>query len=448
MGVLVKQGFLALVLASMVFGPVSSNSELRANAQQQQAVPDAPAPQPAAPQQNVPSAPTPQAPPADDSISGLASQAAHGKASPQDQAVPPVEAPPASTGATADGPPQAEAPYIPKNPDDAEGFTIRQNVNFVEIPVTVLSKGQQVAGLTFRDFRIYENGVRQHIDFFSADAAPLSVAFVIDQSLPRDIMGRVNNALSAVTGAFTPQDEAAVFTYADGVNQQTTFTAATGDRLAAVLVRSKSKGTEMGTPDLTGPMAQGPTINDKPIDPNLTPGRSNTGFITLPREVHTLNDAILAAGEALSKAKKGRRRIIYVISDGKESRSKAHFPEVIRYLQTNQESVYATLVGESAIPYIGYIDKFHLPLLPYDNILPRYTTQTGGGLEAQLSTDGIERSFSDIMSKVRTQYTLGYYTHGSTLDSRYRKLDVHVERPNLDVIAPPGYYPSASLSAR
>ncbi len=418
----------------MVFGPVFSNNGFTANAQQ--SVPDAPAPQ-----QNIPSAPTPQSPPADDSISGLASQAAHGKAAPDDtQTAAPAQNTPTSA-APADGPAQEDVP--------SNNYKIVTRVNFVEIPVTVLSKGTEVAGLTFRDFRIYENGQRQHIDFFSVDPVPLSVAFVIDQSLPRDIMGRVNNSLSAITGAFTPIDEAAVYTYADGVTQQTTFTVATGDRLPAILVRSKSKGEDMGTADTSGgPFSQGPTINNKPIDPNLTPQRSTNGFITLPKEVHTLNDAILAAAEGLSTVKKGRRRIIYVISDGKESRSKAKLPEVVRYLQTNQISLYATLVGESAVPYIGYIDKFHIPLLPYDNILPRYTAATGGLLQAELSTEGMERSFTDILAKARTQYTLGYYTHGSTLDSRYRKLDIHVERPNLDVIAPPGYYPSSAMSAR
>ena len=40
-------------------------------------------------------------------------------------------------------------------------------------------------------------------------------------------------------------------------------------------------------------------------------------------EVHTLNDAILAAVQALSKTPSGRRRVIYVISDGKEYGSTA-----------------------------------------------------------------------------------------------------------------------------
>ncbi len=449
LGVVVRQGFLALVVASSLLGPGFSDSA--AIAQQSTAVPDAPAPQQSTPAQPEPNAPTPQAPLAD-SISGIASQAARGKGT-TDQTVTPIPAdtaaPASNTQASPDGPPQQEPPYVPKDAEEAQNYIIRQNVNVVQVPVTVHdSHGADVPGLTFRDFRVYENGTRQHIDFFSADAAPLSVAFVIDQSLPRDVMGRVNNSLAAISGAFTPQDEAAIFTYADGVTKQTDFTIATGDRLSAVLVRSKATGEDMGTPDNTGPISAGPMINNKPIDPNLTPGRSNTGFITLPKPIHTLNDAILAAGEALSTAKKGRRRVIYVISDGKESRSKAGVAEVVRYLQSHQESVYATLVGESAVPYIGFIDKFHIPLLPYDNILPKYTVATGGILQAQLSTDGMQRSFAHILDQVRTQYTLGYTTHGSTLDSRYRKWDIHVEHPNLDVIAPPGYYPSASMSSQ
>ncbi len=428
---------MALAMASTLLAAGGQN--------QQSSTPDAPAPQ-----QNIPSAPTPQpATNPDDSISGIASQAARGKASGTEsdadqQAAPPE---PAAPGAVSpDGPPDPVAPYTPRNSEDADQFIVRSGVNTVIIPVLVLDKNHgEVPGLSSRDFRVYENGQRQHINFFSADALPLSVAFVIDQSLPHDIMNQVNNSLAAVTGAFTPQDEVAVFTYANGVTEQTTFTAATGDRLPAVLERAKRAGSDMGiAQDPSGPFGRGPTINDMPVDPNLTPQRSGNGFIIEPRETHTLNDAILAAGQQLARAKKGRRRIIYVISDGKESRSKAHLSEVVRFLQTNQESVYATLVGESAVPIEGYIDKFHLPLLPYDNILPRYTTATGGELLKELSTAGMQRSFSRIMDQVRTQYTLGYNTHLNILDSRYRKLDIHVERPNLDVIAPPGYYPTAT----
>jgi VWFA-related protein len=292
--------------------------------------------------------------------------------------------------------------------------------------------------------------VRQHIDLFSADPYPLSVALVIDQSLQKDTMKKVNDSLSAMQGGFTPYDEIAVFTYADGVNNPTDFTAALSARLPAVLEKSKKPGEDLGPPITSGPMASGPTINGREVDPNLSPQRGNAGFLVYPKEIHTLNDAILAAGKSLSNRPLGNRRIIYVISDGKESRSKANFREVVRYLQANQVAVYGTLVGDSATWGVGYLDKFKIPLLPLspDNILPRYTNETGGHLYSEFSTNGIERSFQELSVLARTQYTLGYYSKVPVTDSRYRTLEVRAKRADLDVIAKKGYYPTATNLSR
>jgi VWFA-related protein len=135
-----------------------------------------------------------------------------------------------------------------------------------------------------------------------------------------------------------------------------------------------------------------------------------------------------------------------VISDGKESRSKAKFAEVVRYLQGNQVAVYGTLVGDSATWGLGYLDKLRIPLLPLapDNILPRYTDATGGHLYSEFWENGIERSFAELAALARHQYTLGYYSHLPLLDEKYRSLDVRVLRPNLDVVAKKGYYPTAT----
>ena len=327
-----------------------------------------------------------------------------------------------------------------------EQFTIHANTTYIPVPVTVLDKNHhQVAGLTYRDFRIYENGQRQHIAFFSVDPVPLSVAFVIDQSMPKDTMRKVNDSLSAIQGAFTPQDEASVFTYGNGVTEQTTFTSTQGDRLPAVLERSKRTGTDMGSPGGGGLSINGPTINGKPVDPNVNQGVLNGLEMNIPREAHTLSDAILAAAKELQTRPKERRRVIYVISDGKDVRSKASVREVIQFLQHNQETVYATMVGDAATWGVGYLDRVHLPLIPAENVLPRYANATGGILEAQFSADGMERSFATIAKEIRTQYTLGYYSHIPTIDGRYRTLDVHVERPNLEVKARSGYYPTATM---
>ncbi len=418
------QGALALVLAFLMSG-------------QQQ------------PQQPVPDAPVPQAP---SGLSGLKNEVAPGKAAGPDAASdqPQAATPPKTTSPSTmpDDQPQEESPEI-GNKGSNPYILPPAGVNIVVVPVTVRdSKGKSIPGLTYRDFRVYENKERQRITYFSTDAVPLSVAFVIDQSVASGTMKKVNESLSAVTAAFTPYDEVAVYTYNNGPKKITDFTGAQGNRLPAALEAAKRPGREMGVPVLSGPLATGPTINGKSVDPNLD--RDNAGgidgFLTPPKEIHTLNDAILFAAKDLAQRPRGRRRIIYVISDGKESGSKATLKEVVRFLLGNNISVYATMVGDSATWGYGYLDRIKLPLLPANNVLPKYTVATGGSVDAEFQTNGMELSFSKIADEVRTQYTLEYHTrYGSTLDSRFRTIEVTMPgRPGYDITAKQGYYPTAT----
>ena len=284
---------------------------------------------------------------------------------------------------------------------------------------------------------------------FTVDPFPLSVALVIDQSMTYDNMTKVNNALEALQGAFASFDEIAVFTYNNGPRMETNFTGAQSARLGAVLERSKATGREPMYYDTSGPLGQNINLNSGAmanVDPNTnsTHGRSMSGIQNVPRDVHTLNDAILAAGQALSRVPAGRRRIIYVISDGKEYGSTASYKQVVKYLQTNKIAVYGTLVGDSSLPVVGYLDHIHLPLTMRDNILPAYAAATGGSFEGEFRQKGIEDSFQAIAREARDQYTVGYYTHEPFIDGKYRTIEIKVMRPNLTVIAKKGYYPTAA----
>jgi len=79
----------------------------------------------------------------------------------------------------------------------------------------------------------------------------------------------------------------------------------------------------------------------------------------------------------------------------------------------------------------------------YQNILYKYTASTGGDMDAQGGVNGIEESYAKIAGQARNQYTLGYLSHESIYDGKYRNIDVRVDRPNLNVTAKAGYYPSA-----
>jgi VWFA-related protein len=406
-------------------------------------------------QSAVPDAPTPQAPPP---LSGVSGPITPGQGAGDVQPGPTSSSNPTAqqSAPSSQAPtPQGKDDFQTKPPemlagDDAVEKTatlIRMNVNYVDVPVTVKdAKGHLVPGLTFRDFKIFENDTREPIATFSVVPFPLSIAFVIDQSLTSDVMAKVNNSLGAIQGALTPYDEVAVFSYSNGSQERTGFTGAQSARLPAVLALTKATGSEELVPVNSGPLA-GCNIrqNGNCVDPNLQPGRSAGGgsFMTIPKEIHTLNDAILAAAKELSSRPHDRRRIIYVISDGKESGSKATYKDVLAYLEHNKIAVYGTAVGDSARWGEGYVSKLHLPFTMYDNRLASYVFATGGTLDSENSLNGIEKAYAKIAEEARNQYTLGYYSHQPVIDGKFRKIDVRVTRPGLDVIAKNGYYPSA-----
>jgi VWFA-related protein len=396
-------------------------------------------------QQQIPDAPRPQGVPVGPVTPGAGTTTdSSGDTSASPDGSVPSKLPETAAQKADDGPPP-DLPAANQGPE----YVIHARVNFVEVPFTVKdNKGRLVPGMTWRDVRVYENNLRQKLSLFTVDPVPMSVALVIDQSMTFDNMAKVNNSLAALQGAFTPYDEVAVFTYNNGPRMQTDFTGAQSARLEAVLERTKSTGREPVYYDTAGPLGQNININggsDSHTDPNTnsTHGTSILGIQNVPRDVHTLNDAILAAATALSKTASGRRRIIYVISDGREYGSEAKFSQVVKYLNTNKIAVYGTLVGDSTLPVVGFLDRMHLPLMMRDNILPAYAKQTGGEFDGEFRQRGIESSFAKIAEEVRTQYTVGYYTTEPFIDGKYRTLEVKVLRPNLTVIAKQGYYPTA-----
>lgn len=422
-------------------------------------------------QQSIPDAPKPQIDlPPGGVTSGIgASTSNEGSSSdggtPQNTAAPEPSAPqppaaqpsapePASPAGAPASPAQnnSQNTYVPSADKAQEAIqTYRVNVNAVDLAFTVKdSKGRMVPGLEPRDIQVYENGLRQHIDVFTRDALPLSVAIVIDQSMTQDQMDRVNTALGALQDAFTRYDEVSVFTYNKSTRQITDFTGAQSPRAAQAIERSKSSGREALLPgSLEGPLSQTTVVNDMQFDPNTAANRGHTGSMSLtpPKELHPLNDAILAAATSLSRRPVERRRVIYVISNGNEYGSQAKTSQVIQYLQRNFIEVDGTLVGDTALPVVGFLDKIHLPLQMRDNVLVTYQKATGGQVDSEFRLAGIEKSFSAIASEARYRYTVLYRSPEPFIDGKYRKTVIVVlnHGNDLTVLASPGYWPSMAL---
>jgi VWFA-related protein len=189
---------------------------------------------------------------------------------------------------------------------------------------------------------------------------------------------------------------------------------------------------------------QGPTINNIPVNPNssiITPA---------PKEAHVLNDAILAAAHDLAKRERTRRKIIFVISDGKETGSTASYADVLKVLLSNNILVYGVAVDSAALPIYGKLQKLKVPKLNYTaNILPKYANATGGEIFDEVNQSSIESAYARAIGDARNQYTLGYVTR-TTPSSKYRQVEVRVDRPGcrssnlrpcVDVSAKDGYYP-------
>lgn len=402
----------------------------------QQSLPDAPKPKEQQSQQNVPDGPQPKS---------------------QQPNQFPDNAPPAPKNAHPGQPDAAATPTpaaqtqrqqagqsgMPGKRDELYQMSI--SVNFVQIPVTVKdSSGRLVPGLTSNDFKVYEDGVPQQLKFFTADPFPLSAAIVVATDLPSTTMKKVNETLPALIAAFSEFDEVALYRYGHTVQQISGFSGASGVS-TATMNRIKRPGRQGGPPMTGGPFGGGPSINGHPVnDPNAGgPGEVQTP----PREFYVLNDAILRAAQDLSRRDKARRRIIFVISDGRELGSTNSYDEVRKILLSNNVSVYGVGVDTAAIPIYDKANRVRIPGFGTGNILPRYVSETAGDMLAEFDRAGIEQAYSKIADTARNQYTLGYTTQ-ATKSSAFRTIDVRVLRPNLNVFAKQGYYPLPPQSTK
>jgi VWFA-related protein len=449
---LVRLGLLGL---SLFFGggfafaqsaPANSQQGPPPNTQNQkdEGIPDAPStvqpakplpePQQEAPEQQGPPPPSSQAEPAPRS----------------DQQNP---APPNQTdGANPAAQPPINIRTVPeggatKEPDSGERpFTIPTYVNQVMVPVTVKDEsGRLMSGLTSKDFTVLENGKKQTLNFFTSDPFALSAAVIIDLGMKDVDVQKVNHTFSALEGAFSQFDELSIYSYSNTVSQLSSW-GAVGQQLDARLEELQSaRGQDNGPPVTNGPLGpNGPMINGMPANPGAPT------VYTPVQEAHVMNDAILKAAIDLSQRDKSRRKIIFIISDGREYRSDASYRDVLRVLLKNNIIVYAIGVGGSAIPGYNKLAKLHIPRLGYTDILPRYVNATGGGqVFEELTRNGIEDAYAQALGDARNQYTLGYRLGGPP-SGAYRSIEVQVDRPSckssirpcVNVYARDGYYPN------
>jgi VWFA-related protein len=437
----------AILLFFLALGSATAQQPTQQPADKKQEIPDAPS-------ATRPPQPFPTTPPVEP-------QGAPPSEEPAAEPVPSGnDAPPSSTNPT---PPASEDSTAPPHPLDVktvpeggatpdagsasqdELFKITRNVNQVIVPVRVTDdSGRLVNGLLPKDFSIYEDGKKRAMNFFTSDPLAISAAVVLDLGMADIAVQKVNQTLPALEGAFSQFDEVAIYTYSTTVGRMADF-GSVGKKLDGVLNQLKTKhGENNGVPVTGGPLGpQGPMINNIPVD------RSTPTAISPAKQSRVLNDAVLAAAMDLGKREKSRRKIIFIISDGREYRSDASYSDVLKVLLSNGILVYGIGVEGSAIPGYKQLEKLHIPFQGYSDILPKYASATGGEILSEYSKAAIENAYQRAIGDARNQYTLGYTT-AATPSSTYREIEVRVGRPGCKssdlrpcvlVFAKAGYYP-------
>ena len=347
-------------------------------------------------------------------------------ASAQIQPHPTLNPPPAAPTTTA---PDKSSTQQQKSTDNDTRRSIVIHTEWVVVPVTVKDRdGRLVGDLQRDDFRIFQDGLEQEILRFSADPFPLSSVVLIDNDLNQKQAEQVQKSLVAIASGFGPADETAIVTFQEYPNIVTNLSF-NNDQVQDQLKRLElSKHFPGG---FGGPLDAGPVINGR----SQQTGVPNVG--ATPQTVNKcLDDAIYFAGELLKARGRDRRKIIFLISDGNNSRYNKHkFDETLQLLLNADISVYSISVGHALFQHeTGRLEK--------------YAGGTGGDAFFAGKANELERLYSRVTEQARTQYILAFSPLETNRVSDYHPIEVRVRRSGLDILAREGYYTSTLAPKR
>ena len=326
--------------------------------------------------------------------------------------------------AAASGLPQEPKSGGPTSQDDAQA-RIRVVTNLVVVPVTVKdSEGHLVVDLSREEFRVLEDDVEQRLEVFSNDPFPLSAVILIDNDLETRVAKQVEPSLPAIAGGFSSDDEAFVARFDQTFQPGKGFTK-DPDKLLTELKRTSLQSSPAPAP-AGGAMGGGPKINGIPA-----PGASTippSGRILKGQPTKTVDDAVYEAAELLRDRDRERRKIIFLVSDGVNSKlNKNSFDDTVKVLLTAGISVYGVGVGSA------YLNRKL-------TTLSKYAHATGGDVFYAAKREEMEDLYPAVTEEARNQYTLAYVPRGTDPTAEHHSIEVRIKRPGLTIHTRDGYY--------
>jgi VWFA-related protein len=304
---------------------------------------------------------------------------------------------------------------------DDPRFRIRTRVDLVVVPVTVKdAEGKLVLDIKLAEFRVFEDGVEQEISLFSVDPFPISAVVLLDNGLQLKVAEQVERGAGAIAGGFSESDEVAIYLFDEFSWPVVEFTSSNDliyDKLKRIQLAARFPGQG------SAPMTTGPRINAAPVEPSA-PAKAQRAR----HETKNIDDAILAAAQLLRSRARDRRKIIFLVSDGANSRNNVtNFDDTLKLLLSADISVYAIGVGDAALSRTG-------------NVLARYARATGGDVFYAATRTELESLYARVTEQARNQYTLAYLPHNTDPSREYHSVEVRVRRPHLTLLERDGYY--------
>jgi len=291
---------------------------------------------------------------------------------------------------------------IPVQAQDQDPGTIRLDVNLVVLDATVKTKDGQIMGdLKKQDFEVREDGIAKKIGLFSRDELPLNVALVLDLSDSIDpFLDPLRDAAATTLAALKPEDEVALFTFS------------TEAELRTPLTKDKTKIAEQISSFKAG-------------------GATN------------INDGIFVAAEyLLQSAPKGRRVIILISDDvGTDAGGQG-----TRDIVTETIAADATLYNLKIPGYNSPQTLFAAGMIPGLVSIRKVMDQTGGEIFDVQTVANLSAVFRALMERIKTRYTLGYYTSVNGAEGKPHKLDVRLapsfgtKGRNYVILSKSGFY--------
>lgn len=270
--------------------------------------------------------------------------------------------------------------------DDSDEINVESTL--VVLNTTVTDKtGKSVFGLKQNEFKVFEDGIEQKLDFFQTRETPFAAVILIDTS--GSMEERVTLARSAAIvflDGLRTDDNAAIYNF--------------GSKVSLVQDFSNSRDIYEKFFDIK---ADGMTV---------------------------LNDAIFQAATELEKRSE-KRRAILVLSDGADTRSKVSSDKALKAALKANAMIYT--VDMSSINMSGK-EK-----MQSQGALKNFAEKTGGKFVSTPGGIELRNAFKNIAEELGNQYTFGYEPNNVKKDGKWHSLEVRISRPNLVIRTREGY---------